>query len=345
MNSLILKKPDATRGSGKKRIFRIFERGGEGKLKRFQEPRLDHINSLLLQGTIDRIEAEAQAKRLLETLRNERGERRVTFNQGNYKILETFWKSYKLRDLIDPDTAYHDFRRAVDAVGDLPIASASQDELQTALTKHKGNKQRRIAARLNSILKFLGRDVRVRLTREEMREIAYLTPEEVGRLTSQVKPTLASLIQVLFLTGLRLGEAMALRSSQLRPDGSLWVDSQVDKHGQRRSTKTRKPRKVFVLSGGDVALQKWIQFLPDVAQDRLSLSQAMRRESMRILKRDLCLHDLRHSYAVLMVSRGVSLSLVAQSLGNSILVCEKYYSGFVLSDEGIETIKRMLNNT
>lgn len=53
-------------------------------------------------------------------------------------------------------------------------------------------------------------------------------------------------------------------------------------------------------------------------------------------------HDLRHSYAVLLIGRGATITLVAQSMGNSVKVCEEYYSGYVLTSEGIETLSKIV---
>ena len=51
-----------------------------------------------------------------------------------------------------------------------------------------------------------------------------------------------------------------------------------------------------------------------------------------------------NSYTIVLVSRGVSLSLVAQSLGNSVSVCEKYYTGFVLTNESIDYIRKLVES-
>ena len=53
-------------------------------------------------------------------------------------------------------------------------------------------------------------------------------------------------------------------------------------------------------------------------------------------------HDLRHSYAIFLLTKGVPIQLVAQSMGNSVSVCEKHYAGFVLTDVGISAINNIL---
>ncbi len=343
MTKLRIRMPALERGAGKKRQFKILEEHPDRHFSTLSEPRLDAINALLLSETIDRVEAEAQVKRLVSQIKLERGERKPVFNRGNYRVLDRFFKSqYDSRDVIDPDSAYSDFRRAVEAVGDLPITSSSQDELQKALKPLKGNKHRRVVARLNSILKWLKREIRLRPAKPDADIVHFLDEHELAKIHNYMEPDLRVLAHVLFHTGARLGEAFAITPQSLRPDGSIWIDSQIDKKGIRRATKNRKPRKSYVLPGGDKWVDVWLKDCPEVKRTRTALAQSFRRICFKVLKRDLTLHDLRHSYAIYLIGRGISLSLVSQAIGDSILVCERYYSGFVISDEGIKTIKRIL---
>ncbi len=350
MIKLHLKKPRSQNVRGGRKQFRIMEEHPDGKFSTLNEPRLDAINALLLSGTIDRIEAEAQVKRLVATIKSERGERIPIYNQGNYKVLDQFWKTYSLRDLIDPDTAYHDYRRAIEAIGDIPIASASLNELQKSLKPLPPNRQRRVVSRLNTILKFLKRDIQLRAVKPPPVDVSFLTPEEINKVCSymnHLNPTgraeLNTLVQVLFHTGMRVGEVWALGPSSIRSDGTLWVASQIDKSGVRRQTKTRSERRAYVLPGGMDWVRTWIEMLASIKTERSALAHRFKRLCFKVLKgRKLCLHDLRHSYAIYLVGKGVPLDQVAQSLGNSVVVCQRHYTGFKLSDEGIRTIDRIL---
>jgi hypothetical protein len=53
-------------------------------------------------------------------------------------------------------------------------------------------------------------------------------------------------------------------------------------------------------------------------------------------------HDLRHSYAVYLIGKGMSLDWVAQSLGNSRDVCERFYKSHILQDDSIRLMRMML---
>ncbi len=75
-------------------------------------------------------------------------------------MLEKFWKDeYDHRDLVDCESSKNDFKRAIEVAGPLSLYSASRDELQKEIAKHaKGNKQRRVVSRLNTLLKYIQRN-------------------------------------------------------------------------------------------------------------------------------------------------------------------------------------------
>ena len=56
----------------------------------------------------------------------------------------------------------------------------------------------------------------------------------------------------------------------------------------------------------------------------------------------LTFHALRHCYAINLLSMGVSMSLVAQSLGNTLSVCQQYYVGFELTNDSIDAIQAIV---
>ncbi|MCC7405816.1 MAG: hypothetical protein IT288_15555 [Bdellovibrionales bacterium] len=56
-------------------------------------------------------------------------------------------------------------------------------------------------------------------------------------------------------------------------------------------------------------------------------------------------HAIRHCYAIHLISRGVSMSLVAQLLGNSLSVCRRHYAGFELTTDSIEAINTIMKRS
>ncbi len=57
----------------------------------------------------------------------------------------------------------------------------------------------------------------------------------------------------------------------------------------------------------------------------------------------LTFHALRHCYAINLLTKGVSMSLVAQSLGNTLSVCQQHYLGFELTNDSIAAIKSIIS--
>ena len=93
-------------------------------------------------------------------------------------------------------------------------------------------------------------------------------------------------------------------------------------------------------------LERWLQ-LPEEDRHRFRLqkpSAKLKIACMKGIGRDnVTFHSLRHSRAIYMISRGVTIELVAQNIGNTPQVCEKHYYGHVLSDQGAEFMKQILN--
>ena len=89
---------------------------------------------------------------------------KVVHNSANRDLLEKFWKDeYEHRDLVDFESSKNDFKRAIEVAGPLSLYSASREDLQKEIAKHaKGNKQRRVVSRLNTLLKYIQRNVKLR---------------------------------------------------------------------------------------------------------------------------------------------------------------------------------------
>ena len=102
------------------------------------------------------------------------------FNQDNIKIFNEFWKSeYEHRDLVDVDSARNDFNRALKIIGQVSLRSATKEQLQNRVSsKIKGNSQRRVVASLNSILKYLKREVKLRKDKPNQVLVKHLNETE-----------------------------------------------------------------------------------------------------------------------------------------------------------------------
>jgi integrase len=270
------------------------------------------------------------------------------FNEDNQKVLDTYWESeYANKQNIDPVSAKCDLRRAIEAVGSLSILSASRENLQRQIdSRFKGNRQRRIVARLNQIIKYIKRDIKLRKAPKERRKVRYLTPSEFQRAIRFINDDdIKALNVVCFCTGARLGEAFALNALELRGDIVL-ISKQLDDTGVVRDTKNRRERQALVNPIESALFSRWISLLNKESLRTVKIAKITKEACRRAFPEDKskwCTpHDFRHSYAIWLLSKGVSLSLVAQSLGNSISVCQEYYAGFVLTTDSIAAIRALV---
>jgi integrase len=316
---------------------------------------LTAINAAYAAGQIDWAEARKQVEAVRAALyakRDAESARTDVFHSENAKLLERYWAAeYADRDLVDAASMRTDLARAIAAVGLLSLLAAPRAELQAAVVERLGDRpaiHRRAVDRLNQLLRFAGRDFKLRKPKPERAVVRYLTRDHLLR----VLPHLPSdewrlFAETAWLTGCRLGECFAIQPQSLKPK-YLWVAAQLDRKRRVRDTKTGNERKVHVLLGtaGRAVVAAWAA-VPKDRKDALRQARHATTFGRACKKAGLpkaTPHDLRHSYAVYLVSKGVPLTLVAQSLGNSVAVCERYYSGFVLADESLETIDRILSD-
>ncbi len=354
---LLIKKPqELTRGRDKRKSFSISQKVGTS-FKTLKVEELVTINGNYLGGVITAEQAFSKVKELVKTLYLERDKSKpqIVHMAANYAVLNKYWKDkYSDRDLIDSESMKNDIRRAIAAVGKYSLISASKDQLQKNVNlyfKEKPNLQRRAVTRLNQLLIFLGRGFTLNKVRERMNDVSHLSLREWRKVSKYIdEDSFHILCWVAFTTGLRLGEIFAITDSNIHWTRKyIKVTRQVDSNFIKRETKTRRDRRAFFINEGAIWLEKWVD-LPKKEKDRIrnlnharklqKACMAVYTEQDKIIK----FHDLRHSYAVHLLSNEVPLAFVAQSLGNSHKVCEKYYLGFVLADESINTISRIMAN-
>jgi integrase len=302
------------------------------------------------------------------------GKTRIIKNIDNQKILDDFI-SEKIEDrkLVCPTSQIHDFRRAVLAIdfANLSLKTASRKELQKALDRiDENNKHRRVCSRLNSLLRFIGRNDRLE-PMEYVDTPFIFTEEELLNIAENiVAPTgyedhlddIKNLFYCLYYTGLRVGEAFALYSRRHNDSKTgrkmnflsanlISVSSQMKKNTLLITRpKNKKERMAYVIQNNPERVKAWADL------DRTTKEKLRDIEFSRVINRAAAItypknsemrriraHDCRHSYAVYLLNRGISISLIAKALGNSVQVCEKYYLPYALQEEGIQMIHMALS--
>lgn len=335
-----VRKPDV-----KRKTFAIYQRvtlpSGVTKNETLINSDIEAINFKFKKKELSFKEAIKLAEGVKARLLNKPPE--IHHSQNN-KILEDMLKTYFKEKpfLVSEDSARHKYERAVRALGELSLLTVTRDEALAKIMKLETNAQQREAGnKLNSLFKRLGRQVIVPIPPKEHNEVTYITEEQCQALMAAADPTFKAAIALSFYGGFRAGELRAINKATMQGH-VLNVTSQIDPHNKVRQPKNRKRRKAFLHPRANEYLAVWSS-----RPEQLSHSQLNKMFKSLVYtvfsRTDLTWHDLRHSYAIHLLGSGVPIQLVAQSMGNSVRVCEDYYSGFILSDHGIETISRMIN--
>jgi integrase len=333
--------------------FYIFQRK-DGKAKAVDSAALDAVNAEYRNSRLTKEQTAERVEAIKHTLQKEEERRRgyVVHSSDNAALLDTYLAKHypaSYRTEIDFQTCYNRLRRAIEALGPLSLLTASQQDLDEQLARIKRPNLRRAAiSAIRQLLGHAGRnDVVLRMPDAERPRVRWLSKDELEKLLPNISdPVFRCMCGVAFYTGLRKGEIFGLSASDYF-NGRLNVQQQLDTEFCLRETKTGRTRRTYILPGGEKYVEQWL----DIAnQEKLAIRNIRHSDLLTPVAEKLfrdplkhvVFHDLRHSYAAFLVSHGVSMTLTAQSLGNSVIVCEKYYSGFVLVDEAFITIDRII---
>jgi len=349
-------------GKGSRRSFALIRRhrgagGRKSKAETVRHEPLEAINRQFRDGTLPYDQAHEAARRELEALKKKHAPktRVVTLRGANLRWFNQYWdQNYAHRPLLNVKAARSRLRIAVEALGDTPL-TAGRDELQKAVNESAGKnarKQRLIVSALNQILRWMGRhDVKLTRMRKQRPKVRYITLEEMDSLVANLTDEHDRILAwVAFATGCRAGEIFALTDRKFRKTKrTVFVDEQVTEAGEKRDPKNGKAREVPVLPEGLPWLEKWIKVGTDDRRElrKRRLGEIMTRACVRAWpdepEKHLVFHDLRHSYAIHLLNKGVHTGLVAQALGDSIVVVEEHYTGFALTTPGLDAIAKVLD--
>lgn len=339
-------------GNGSRKTFAIYKQIVQSNStinETINSKEIDAVNEQYLNGVIGYDLAVRNITKIQSDLYRQIGVNNSpdVFNNQNQKILNSYWdKVYKDRELIDENAAWNKLQRAVIALGNVSLISATKNELQKQIEskQFKNNKQREVVGKLNCLLKFLNRDVKLNRKRKERHAPKYLNETEMLKVSRQIESIsyeFSTLVKLAFYSGCRLGELFALSKDSFR-NGVLFIDTQIDSNNVERDPKWQSSRKSFLVPQGKQAFDDWVAVKSKMKISRTGISRLFSK-TCRLVFDDAAkhckFHDLRHSYAIHLLSKNINLTLVAQSLGNSVVVAQEYYAGFTLNDETIESIR------
>jgi site-specific recombinase XerD len=341
-----------TKGREAFRVLKYFK--ATGKSETIKHSDIDEVNDKVAAGKLKHDAAE----KLIDALRVRLYEmdgvqrREAELSLDNEKLLNKYWVheyNPKLKLVADPKGAYAELRRALEALNDLSLEHASESELQLHLDRLlEGNRHRRVIVKLNSMLKYLNRDFTLRLAAKQVGISKYIGLDDLHRLLEYLPDSESRIMHaVCFYTGLTLSEAFDLDQRSYDPKlAAVRIVTVVEGKGELKAT--YKSRMIVVMPEGRSAMLEWFGVRKSVSEyTRKTISRQTRKASMLAFgsqpTKHITFKDLRHSYALHLLSKGVPLGLVAESLGISYLAAKEYYGEFELSPDSVSFIRAALS--
>lgn len=319
------------------------------------------LNAQLKSGVIDAETLERQLKELIqqEYARNQvqtMAIRNARLSEDNNKALAAFKKHYLSRSRSkDKQSFILSLAKFLSILGETSVFVSSGIEIENKLLNDCESKAE--AARgmryLNSLLKYLqrldpnGAPLRLHPPLLPRNKIQYVTDVELKKIVKQMECSVCKTMALaIFGSGLRIGELLALDDSSLKSK-ILDVQYQIDKSGELAPPKRGSVGRVFVIPQYVEAVESWID-VPDKLNYRYKLYDELEKASRKAFPDGpqrvwVGPHDLRHSHAIHLLSKGATLTQVARNLRNSEEVCRKFYSGWEHVDGTLELLKKILS--
>ena len=168
-----------------------------------------------------------------------------------------------------------------------------------------------------------------------------LEPDEIERVLAVCQPKLRALLALAIFSGARQSELLALRWADLDfARETVWIGDQVDYQGQLTGRLKSKERTVYLTSEVVSDLRRW-RLASRYSQDAEFVfsangvrprTQEWARKSWlavrerAVIERSVRFHDLRHTFASILVSNGATATELADQLGDSVKVVLDTYA-------------------
>jgi integrase len=350
--------------TGSHKVYRLQYSVDQGrKWKAYRTEEIDAINKMYRDRISTADSTVEKLKSVMAGLYAERDKKKPKTNiiSDNARIMEAYladrYSKRRTRKITKGsiDDARRSTVRVMQALGSVSI-QGNIDDIDSALDSFTGgddDKLRRLGMRCNSILKWLGRKEsdRVILPDELSKgKVSHITEDQLRAILPHCKDHIEKVLyQIAFYSGMRIGEIFGLEAEDVNPKGSLYVRQQMTRDKQiKPGTKAGKSyfRTVAIDPEQIHLFEKWFSYTYEEragVRNRRWYQWFQDACTKADVKNDVVFHSLRHSYAIWMLGNGFNLKRVADSLGNSQVVCERYYSGREMGDHDIDdTIRRLV---
>ena len=195
-----------------------------------------------------------------------------------------------------------------------------------------------------------------RLKLETSKRMDIITVDEFNKIIEQVdKPDMKLMFELLFWTGLRLGEARALKIQDI--DFNNKTISVTKTYTELKDkdiiTSPKTKGSIRTIKIDDILAQDIKDYL-DKARYILNNDfifrytkpyylEIFRGIALKVLRKRLRIHDLRHSHASLLINNGVDILLISKRLGHSNTAMTLNVYSHLYPNKEFETIE-LINN-
>ena len=159
-----------------------------------------------------------------------------------------------------------------------------------------------------------------------------------------------SIFKTLLFTGVRKTNTLEMKWSQINFDNNIWT---IDK------TKNGDPLTVYLCDQAVEVLKAipriegcdWVFVNPQTGNHIVDIKKAWGRIKERCGIKDIVIHDLRRSFATVLLSSGVEPSVVAKILGHKSLLATSVYAKLLdytknnAVQQAVNNIDKMANHT
>lgn len=239
----------------------------------------------------------------------------------------------------DYQRALGHIRKALGRVKVADVTFDAMDRLHRAVSKQSTNEANRVAAVASRVFNLAIRwgwradnPVRGIERNPEVKRERYLSPAELARLTVALTEhrdqQAADIIRLLLLSGARRGEVQAMRWVDLDLDAAVWTKPSAH-------TKQRKTHRVPLSDAAALLLRDLRRQATLGAEFVFPGRDGGHRVEIKGNWAAICkaadisgarIHDLRHSYASILASAGLSLPVIGSLLGHTQAATTHRYS-------------------
>ena len=320
------------------RLVQRTGRGTEGEqYTTIEDTRVAGLNHQVAKKLLTPSQAHALALQILEDYRAKASPslEHESVLETNLDALRAYWREVGIRKhRKSPEAAYNRLLRAMAALKETNIKTASGAKLEDAILTNLSNRtsQRDAIAATRQILAYLGINEILHKPQRIRAKVKCLSLQEFTRALWFIEEPKHKLVfWAAFATGARQGEVFEL--SNLSPDGkAVEIRDQLTRKKVTDSPKNGRGRWTYVLTEGREAVEAWVKTEDKAALRHVRWAEELGAACTKAGVPVVTFHDLRHSYAVhLLRVEGLAMEKVARFLGNSIIVCQEYYTGYVAS--------------